>query len=196
MLGAYGSEASSAVPALITALDDTENRWDSITPDFIGQRAVRYDATEALGKIGSSSKVAAGKLTALMGHDPNPDVRVSASLALFCIDNNRAEAMQSLIGELKGDRDGIAGPLEAARSLARLGAKAAPAFDALCRSLEHEKPLVRIAAIRALGGIGRERAVTALLPALDDKDPQVRKCCCDGPRRIRYHIRTCHSPTY
>ncbi len=174
MLGDYESEASSAVPALIKALGDTEFRWHSITPDFTGQRAVRYDAAEALGKIGPSSKVAADKLTDLMGNDLDPEVRVSASLALFCIDNNRADAMQSLIRELKNDRVGMAGPQEAARSLATLGVKAAPAFDALCQSLQHEKPFVRISAVRAIKEIGREKAVTALLPALDDKDPQVR----------------------
>jgi HEAT repeat protein len=179
-LGDYGAAATSAVPSLTRALADKEYRWNFLAPDAATQRAVRFDAAEALGKIGPPAKDAAGKLAALMVQDTDPEVRVSAALALFRVDAGNADAMQELIAALKNDKSGTAGPEEAARSLAELGPKAAPAFDALTESLNHRHEFVRTWAIRAIRAVGGTKAVPVLLSALDDKNPQVREAAAEA----------------
>jgi HEAT repeat protein len=178
-LGDLASAASSAVPALTRTLADEEYRWHFLAPDAATQRAVRFDAAEALGKIGLPAKDAAGRLATLMTGDTDPEVRVSAALALFRIDNN-SDAMKTLIEALQNDERGIAGPEEAARSLAELGPKAAPAFDALIESLKHRHEFVRMSAVRAIRAIGGKKAVSVLMSTLKDKNPQVREAAAES----------------
>jgi HEAT repeat protein len=173
-LGDLTPSAGISVEALSGMLNDQEMRWHFLSPDAATQRAVRYDAAEALGKIGAPANKALPKLQALMTKDADPEVRVAAALAIFRIDHENAEAMQSLIASLRDDSRGTAGPNEAAAALAELGPKAAPAIETLKESLTHRNTLLRIRAVRAIGAIGGEQAVALLTPVLTDRNRQVR----------------------
>jgi HEAT repeat protein len=73
-LGSIGSEATSAVPALIEALKDSDAN-------------VRQSAASALGNIGSDAKAAIPALTQAQNNDSDISVRKSATSALANINS-------------------------------------------------------------------------------------------------------------
>ncbi len=181
-LGGVGSSASSAVPALVRRLSDDAHRPYSYGSDFAWERAVRLDAAEALGRIGPAAKDATDSLSKLMSDDTDPEVRVSATLALFRIDNDNAAVMPALIAELKDDTRGTAGPNAAASALETLGRKVAPAFHTLTESLRrHQDDYIHccncMEAIRAIGG---KEAVSVLLPVLENDDSLIRAAAAEN----------------
>jgi HEAT repeat protein len=179
-LGGLGLDAGPAVPELIRSLQDDGYRAHAISIHVSTQRAVRYDAAEALGKIGSAARQAVEPLIGTMNSDANPEVRAAAALAVCRIDKQHAGAMDVLIALLGHDEQGTAGPIEAARSLAELGPQAKPALKALATALQHDDDLVRINAVRAIAQIGGEEAAALLLKAMKDKELFVRESAVTG----------------
>ncbi|MBS0203213.1 MAG: HEAT repeat domain-containing protein [Planctomycetes bacterium] len=108
-------------------------------------------------------------------NDKDPEVRVSASLALLRIAPEDNVPLRFLIASLGNDKNGTAGPICAAESLEQLGARAKPAFDALVSATEHRDKFVRMSAIDALAAIDGKAAIKMLRRCMKDKDPQVRE---------------------
>jgi HEAT repeat protein len=179
-LGELGPAASPAVPLLVRRLMDEEYRTYWISNHAATVRLVRVDACEALGKIGVSSQNVIDALTYRMARDDDPEVRVSAALALLRLDSGNQGAMNALIAALASREchrfgPGLPASEDAAWALAQLGPKAAPAFTALTDALEHGNNLVRWRALSAIGAIGGKRAVLVLMAGLDDEDAWVRE---------------------
>ena len=174
-LGRVGRAATPAVPALLRLLKDKAYRPRPISNHSITQRAVRYDAAEALGLIGAEEKRATIALTRVMYADKDPAVCVAAAIALFRLDEHNCLAMNSLIGSLQRNPRGTAGPEQAAWSLYELGPKAVFAIDGLKEALNHRETWVRVSVCNALGAIGHQDAASVLARALHDKDGQVRE---------------------
>lgn len=174
-LGDLGSAASDAVPALIKMLADKEYRVHGISADFSTIRAVRFDAAEALGRIGPRSQAAMPLLRKAADTDEDPEVRVSAALALLRIDTKDDAPLRLLIAALGNDEQGTAGPECAADALQQLGARAKPALQALVAATNNKYEFVRMSAIDAIVAIDGEAAIDVLRGCLDDEDFQVRE---------------------
>jgi len=201
-LGAIGAPAAPAVPALAFHL-----RCD---PEV----AVRQRAAEALGAIGPAAAPAVPTLVARFRHDPDYVVSGAAIAALrrigpaalprlreLCLDPEPATRRSALwaIGALPAvdsvpllqralvsDPDGDA-RWAAARALAELGPRAAPAAAALLKAAAGRVPRPvggewRAEAIRALRGCSPEPAgaAEALLEAVHSDDPRVRAAAALG----------------
>lgn len=154
-LGELGPAASPAVPLLVRRLIDQEYRAHWISNHASTLRAVRFDACEALGKIGVSSQNVVDALTYRMARDDDPEVRVSAALALLRLDSNNQAAMNALIAaiatrECSRFGPGLPGREEAAIALDQLGPKAAPAFDALTQALDYGDEGLRYWVLKAI----------------------------------------------
>jgi HEAT repeat protein len=101
-----------------------------------------------------------------------------------CGKGNASAEMDGYISSLRtGD---TAKKLEALTALSQIGAKAAPATQALVETLKDADPLNRSLAATILGQIGQPAA--AALPALremiKDSDPEVAKAAYNGIRGI------------
>jgi HEAT repeat protein len=141
-LGRYGTAALDPVAALL-ASDETNTRWW---------------AARALAEVGGEGAIAplAHALT-----DTDADVRACASLALGRC--GAAAAAPALAARLADESAFVAGI--AADALSMLGEGAIPA---LAQMLEHERPGVRLLAVRALDRIGSEQAIEPLCGLLED----------------------------
>jgi HEAT repeat protein len=179
-LGEAGRSASSAVDPLIKTLADVEYRWHWISLDFATQRAVRYDAAEALGRIGPASRDAVKTLTEMAQTDEDPEVRVSAALALLRIEPHKDDPLKLLVASLSDDERGTAGPKCAAEALLQLGPKARSAIPTLVSATEHRDEFLRMAAVDALVAVGGKDAVPTLVRCLTDEDSQVREAACEA----------------
>jgi HEAT repeat protein len=117
-------------------------------------RFVRWSAVRALGAIGPEARPAIPALTRLL-QDPDLDVRLAAAAVLEVLDPTGQGVKKP------GQPNGTA-----PRS----------ALPALIQSLTNDQPEMRLAAIRALAGMGtRARpAIPALAAAVGDADPRVR----------------------
>lgn len=174
ILGEIGPKASSAVPLLAIKLNDEEYRARWISNHFAIERAVRFDVCEALGRIGTAAKVAKTALTIMALEDKDPEVRVSAALALLRIDTSNNSAMKFLIASLKNDKQGTAGPEAAAYAFQQLGPRAKSAFPDLIEATKHKDNGVRMNAIDSITAIDGKSAVKPLIDSLSDKDYLVR----------------------
>jgi HEAT repeat protein len=179
LAGAIGPRAAVTIPKLRRLLEDDANESVAITPDFSSLRAVRSDAARALGEIGPASKSAVGRLTEMMTSDPDHEVRASAALAVFRIENGSPAALNALIAGLKDDGDTPSDPEAAADALAELGPKAAPAMEALVELLPYHNEFVRSASVAAIAAIGGPEAVKRVASALDDEDQMVQQTAAD-----------------
>jgi HEAT repeat protein len=140
-----------AVPALAAALHDTDP-------------GVRWKAAEALGRTG---EVATGVLSEAL-HDTDPDVRWKAAVALG--ESGSEAAIAPLVHALSDPDTFVRSRV--ARALSRYrDAALQPALTAMTA----EDPLLRAGAAVALGEIGGENAIHALIHAFGDPDPSVRK---------------------
>ena len=126
---------------------------------------VRYQAAEALGKIGNAQAIEA-LITALNHSDE--EVRWMAAEALGKIGN--AQAVAALITALKDSDDDVR--WEAAEALGEIGN--AQAVAALIATLNHSDDDVRLCAKETLAEIDNRQAAPALIAAFNDLDPQVR----------------------
>ncbi len=132
---------------------------------------VRREALLALAKVGGSD---AGMLVQGMLQDPDAEVRLAAVMAAGELKVERALKPLLEILEEEDDEDVVIGVL---RALGRLGDPGAvPTIEKYAVGSFFSRPPaeVRIAAYRALNGIGTPRAMGLLEEAMDDKDPQVR----------------------
>ncbi|NER51449.1 MAG: NTPase (NACHT family), partial [Symploca sp. SIO1A3] len=150
-LGEIGTEA--AIPALTQALQDEDD-------------IVRWDAAQALRKIGGTETAISALIQALQ--DEHYSVRSSAAKPLDKIGTETAilALTQSLQDEDYQVRR------NAVIALGEIGTEAA--IPALTQSLQDEEWFVRISAAVALGEIGTEAAIPALIQALQDEDYDVR----------------------
>ncbi len=174
-LGAIGPRAKSSVPALISALDDTRERYRPLAPDFTVTRAVRCDAAEALGRVGIGAKAAIPTLRRIVVHDRDAEARVFAALAISRIEPGDEAALAGAMKELEEKGAGTAGPEAAIEAIAQWSPKARAAVPALVRLLTNEDPLLRAEAARALGAIGDRSVLTSVEGLLRDKDHVVRE---------------------
>ena len=157
------------IPALIRALKD-EEWWK-----------VRWNAAEALGRIGPEAKQAVSALAQALT-DGYSDVRQSAAEALGQIG---PAAVAALIQALK-DEEWWKVRQSAAEALGRIGPEAKAAVPELIQALKDENWHVRQYAAETLGGIGRaaKAAVPALAQALKDEDSDVRESAAEALEKI------------
>jgi HEAT repeat protein len=173
-LGSFSPSAKSSVPALTAALDDPRDIQLG-THSTLAIRALRCDVAEALGRIGTDAKAAIPALRKAVARDRNPEVRVSAALALSQIDPNDHGAVSAIIRELELKGEGTSGQEAAIKALAESGPKARAAVPALLRSLVNDEPSIRSLAVRALAAIGDRTVIPSLKGLLEDKDDFVRE---------------------
>lgn len=191
LLGEMGHRAAS--PDLIEALEDPE-------------KAVRREAARALGRLRESRAVdALVKAT----RDRDPNVRLYATHALGEIRDSKARAalLEALSDSRYGVREEAAWALrelrdpEVAPRLAALleepEADAGPigwvlqhmgdrnAAEALAPLLAKSEERTRRRAVRALAALESEAAVPALIRAVDDRDPVVRRAALEALRETR-----------
>ena len=150
---AHGLAATgaSAVPALITALQD-------------GRENVRASAAYALGEMGPIAAEAVDGLIGLLT-DESEEVRRHATSALGMIKVPSSKTVPALI-EVLEDREDTDLAFFAAQALTRIGPDAVEAIPALREALMSESAYVRGFAAEALSRIGTAEALQALVPFL------------------------------
>ena len=172
-LAAIGPAANSVAPELIKMLGDKQS------PN-------RPAAAFALGKMMAKSAVPA--LKDGMNDVDNPVLRLACVWALLQIDPTNEDyatiALPQLITALDNDNPAIR--REAARTLARFGARAKSAVPALQQHLSDPNAPVRREALIALAEIGPDSqiAVTDILRILNDGNPALSPIACYALGRI------------
>ena len=166
-LSRIGPEAEEAVPALINVL---KNRELTKTESKLDQAdwMISSDAGVALASIGRHAIPALADAL----RDEREYVRFDAASALSRIGE---PAVHALIEALRDEQ--VAVRLEAARALERIGPPAKRAVPSLIVALHDDNSpphLVPMYAARALGQIGKEQAIPALVEMLEEEDVHVR----------------------
>ena len=162
LLGRLGGRA--AVDPLVAMLADPDDE-------------VRRAAISALATLDGSRLIPAVDRLEL---DPAPSVRAALGAALDSLgDHGRARAILDglLAGSSAADR--IAG-LDLAARLA-----SGDEDERVTAALADRDPLVRAAAVRAVGSTGDDLAVPALLPLLDDETRVVRRAAAEALAPVR-----------
>ncbi len=124
---------------------------------------MRYDVTEALGKIGRDADPALPKLQKMLRSDEDGEVRAIVAQAMLQINPGDDEALPELIALVNNDTDGTAGPEAALTVLEGLGPSAAAALPAVNSALRHKEHAVRMQAVAALAAIDGKKAVLPLI---------------------------------
>ena len=166
-LSRIGPEAEEAVPALIDVLKNrkltkTESKLDKA--DWM----ISSDAGGALASIGTPAIPALADAL----RDKREYVRFDAGSALSRIGE---PAVHALVEALRDEQPAVR--FEAARALERIGPPAKRAVPSLIAALKKgDSPphLVSMYAARALGQIGEEQAIPALVEMLEEEDVHVR----------------------
>jgi hypothetical protein len=137
-----------------------------------GDARVRREALLALAKVGGED---AGILVVGMLEDPDSDVRRAAAVASGELKVERA--LKPLLSLLESDEDPdvSVGVLQALGQLGDPGAVQAIEKRAVGSFFAKPPAEVRIAAYRALHGIGTPHAKKLLQSASEDKDPEVKE---------------------
>ncbi len=164
-----GPEAKAAVPALIEAMDATED-------DPLLRREIHF----ALAAIGPDAAAAVPKLTQALS-DEIPEIRYSACYALGGIGPSAESCVQAISKLYRSDQEDVFQKLSCLWALVhiypdneRIQKRAIPVFtEALSDSREH----VRAEVASALGDIGpaAESALPALREATKDEFVEVRE---------------------
>jgi HEAT repeat protein len=136
-----------------------------------GTQAVRVAAAKALERIGEGASVTA---LAKAAEDGLKDARSAAETILSAL---APDALGKLIAESAGYLRWLA--IRAARS-----GQDAPVRLALIAALRDTDKVNRAAAAKALGRVGGEGSVAALLPLLEDENDKVRRAAADALGRI------------
>jgi HEAT repeat protein len=135
-----------------------------------GDANTRWWVARALAEVGGEG---AAVLLVRLLEDTEADVRACASLAMGRI--GAVSAAPALAARLADESAFVAGI--AADALSMLGAEAIPA---LAEMLRHERPTVRLLAVRALGRIGTEQAIEPLCGVLEDPNYLVSQSALDA----------------
>lgn len=141
--------------------------------DLAGAEAALTDASPAvraagLGALARMSHLADGQLVVALADGASEVRRRAAELAGA---SGRSELVEALLGVLN-DRENTVVEM-AAWALGEIGdRRAVPALAALTR--DHDDPLCREAAVAALGALGDEEGLAAILDATRDR-PAVRR---------------------
>ncbi|MGI8809912.1 MAG: HEAT repeat domain-containing protein [Acidimicrobiales bacterium] len=160
---------------------DTDNRRRAAAlaghaGDAAAARALLHDAdpavrATALGALGRLGQAGEGDIRAALA-DPSPEVRRRgcqvgigvAGVDLVAVLSDEDPGVVETAAWALGERGGVAGGSETGMAVTRLSALAAG----------HEDPLCREAAVAALGAIGDERGLPAILAATRDR-PAIRR---------------------
>ncbi|MDA1273825.1 MAG: HEAT repeat domain-containing protein [Verrucomicrobia bacterium] len=138
-LGKIDPKPELAVPALVEALDDSDE-------------LVRRAAITALGTLGARARDAVPKLQAITEYPPTEWEHIKAAWAWARISQDDRAPTGILIQVLETGSDSRRD--EAARALGELGSQASTAVPGLVRILSHETGLPPAVAIEALRKIG------------------------------------------
>lgn len=152
---------AAAVPVLAAIVETKSTDWGSAT--------VRVTAADLLAEMGPA---AADAIPALINalSDPDAAVRSRAAEALGVVGPGNAQVVAALTAQLKTPE-----ARSAARGLARCGAAALAASDALIALLENADPDIRWNALRTLGKIRATASIPKVVVMLNDPDDQVRE---------------------
>lgn len=185
-LGALGAKAKSSVPSIVTALDDARDCSLAVSNHFFMPLPIRFDAAEALGRIGIEARAAIPRLRKVIVADRHPEVRGAATLAVLRIDPQSQEAIAAVIEELDRKEKGIS-DVDAAiiQTLSELGPKARSAVPALIRCLKDEDSSIRAGAAEALASIGDRAVIPDLVGVAEDDDSLVRDAVEKGLEKLR-----------
>lgn len=172
-LAAIGPDARSTVPEMIKLLED---------PQSTNRPAAAY----ALGRLGAKEAVPA--LKKALVEKEIPVLHLAAAWALLQIDPSNdqyaTEALPLLTSALENEMPQIR--REAARTLARLGAKAKSSVAALQKRLSDQDPQVRREVLIALGEIGSDgqTLVPDLVKIIDEGEPSLHSIACYALGRL------------
>ena len=163
---ALSDESKHIRSSALSTLTCVEIRLPELVPDLI--RLLDEDpddAAEALGLLGEAAKRALPKLREKR---TDPEARLPAALAILGIADDEQplfEVVRKSVAE--GKPQGI-------DELGKLYERGRPLVPEVIRALEHENRWIRKSAAVALGNIGGERALDALLQRLAvESDKQV-----------------------
>jgi HEAT repeat protein len=169
-LGAMGSEASSAVPALAAALKDKD-------------LYVRRFAAQALGEVGGDAGVSVKALSEAL-RDPQKEVVEAAAAALGKLGEPAVATLAKVVGDKSKP---TSARIKAAQSLGGMGKSAKEAVPALVAALQDRE--VRLEAVTSLGRIGSEAkgALKELeaMAARRDRDRVFMRALNDTIRKIK-----------
>jgi HEAT repeat protein len=158
LLGQFGKEAKSAVPALIQAANDPN-------------KAVRLKTITAIANIKSEAKSAVPELTQHLT-TPDREIRLATINSLGKFGSDATAAVPMLAQALEDPDPAIR--TATATTLRLIGKDASQAVPQLIRSLHHPDRNTRSLSAQALGLIGDQAAVSALTEALKDPSSDVK----------------------
>lgn len=171
-LGRMGDLARPAVADLIALLDDQGVRTEAFAPDFYGERPLRRDAAEALGRLGADDAIPV--LERVMREDSNSSVAAEAAVALIRIRSGHKAARTALVNSIHGVPGAIAEPETAINAIATLGKRGVWAIEMINSHRAARSGSIRQAVMAANGDIGGPTAPAILVAGLSDPDWGVR----------------------
>ena len=139
----------------------------------LSRKSTRMDAIAALGEAGAV-KAVEPLLRLYKQSRKKEQAAICHALAQIGV-----PAIEPLIATGLGSKDSAVRQC-AIRVIGTLGSEARPAIDPLLQCLDDKDDRVRIEAIDALGQIGGEGAVQALVGSLDAEDQEVRERAADA----------------
>lgn len=153
-LGALGSSARAAVPALIKALSDKD-------------AAVQWHAARAIGSIGPGAKAAVGALTTALASD-DAKLRTYAAFALGRIGKPSEPAIPALVKAITDKEDMV--QRAAIGAIRNIDADPEIVRPLIIKALEDADSAVAMAAVRVLAETADEKSVPGLIEALKHKE--------------------------
>jgi HEAT repeat protein len=167
--------ARATVPILLEIARDTHEA-----------ELFRSEAARAIGWIGPEPRPALLEALRAMLRQGPPLLRVEAAWALWRLDEPGESLVSALVDVIRGYRPpqhgdetkelfwGWDAPVaQAGRLLGEIGPEAKSAIPMLITALQQKRPIVRLAAIHALGGMGAEArpAIEGLGKCLEEAEP-------------------------
>ncbi len=167
--------AGTLTPGPTATLPSTAEGLAAVLSDPASSYQIRFRATQALGEMGPKAAPAVPALAQALS-DPNRDLRHFAARALSQVGPAAAPALPELMAALRSNDLDQEKPFLII-TLGNIGLPAAPAVPLLIEKLSVEKSDFRRAdAAEALGKIGDEQALPALMRALrTDEGSHVRR---------------------